>query len=65
MRSIAGTIRTHDVCVGIEFIIDFPSMYLHVRGIFWMVSCSRPTLHILLRETGSTLDIRVVPYNVA
>ena len=25
-------------------------------------SCPRPTLHVLLRETGSTLDIRLVPY---
>ena len=30
-----------------------------------MISCPRPTLRVLLREIGSMLDIRLVPYNVA
>ena len=37
-------------------------MYLFMSALLLDDSCRRPTLRVLLRETGSTPDIRLVSY---
>ena len=62
MRSLACTGRTHVDCVGIDFIIvTLSCASVYICGI---VGSKRPgpTLRVLLRETGSALDIWLVPY---
>jgi hypothetical protein len=62
MRSHACTGRTHVDCVGIDFIIvTLSCASVYICGI---VGSKRPgpTLRVLLRETGSTPDIRLAPY---
>ena len=62
MRRCVGTVRTHPCDVGIDFlVVTLSCASVYICGI---VGSKRPgpTLRVLLRETGSALDIWLVPY---
>ena len=61
MRRYSYTARTHVKHVGIDVIIVTLSCIYSYLWHCWM-KLPGPTLRVLLRETGSSLDIRLVPY---
>jgi hypothetical protein len=62
MHSCTGTVRTHRGCVRwFSYCYPFICICSYLRHC-WIASSPRATLRVLLRETGSTTDIRLIRY---